>query len=73
MTLHFFYLSGCKHTDCFPQSPLFMYLGNQVRIEVQRLPKDALHAVLGLQLHLGGHWLFLHKVKKRLHLPSCES
>lgn len=48
------------------------YLGNQVRVKVQRLPKDTLEAVLGFQLNLGGVRLLLHKVKKRLHLPLGE-
>lgn len=51
---------------------LFIYLSNQVRIEVQGLHKDALHAVMGQQLDLGQVWLFLHEVKKRLHFPPGE-
>lgn len=45
------------------------YLGDQVRIKMQRLPEDTLQAILGLQPNLGGVRLLLHKVKKRLHFP----
>ncbi|TNN43414.1 hypothetical protein EYF80_046403 [Liparis tanakae] len=41
-------------------------------VEVHGLPEDALQAVVGLQLDLGGVRLLLHKVKKRLHFPPCE-
>lgn len=54
------------------RNPLFIYLGNQARIEVQCLPEDALQAVLRLQLDLGGVWLLLHKMEKRIHLPPGE-
>lgn len=56
----------------FFSSVSFIYLSNQVWIEEQRLPEDALHAVLRLQLDLGGFQFLLHKVKKRLHFPPGE-
>lgn len=48
------------------------YLGNQLRVEVQSPPEDALQAVVGLQSHLRGVRLLIHEVKKRLHLPPGE-
>lgn len=71
------YTGGQKHvlllnTYRGHRHPLFIYLSNQARIEVQRLPKDALQPVVRLQLDLGGVWLLLHKMKKRIHLPLGE-